>query len=152
MTCVYCNYYIIIVGTKECSNIHLLIAKMFDDHKLMYHHNIIFSVELCPKVSDQPYRIRNQYDRTIGGRTKFSCMAGFIMIGVPELVCKRNGKWSDKEPTCYSKSKCLYICRATILVYCYNYSCRGMWKCTCYPQWKGCTKWREIWRHGKLYL
>ena len=114
---------------------------MFDDRKLMLHSaSSYISVELCPKVSNQPCRIRNQYDRTIGGRNKFSCMPGFIMIGVLELVCKGNGKWSDKEPTCYSKTNCLYICRATIVVYCYNYSCRGMRKCTCYPQRNGGEK------------
>lgn len=66
-----------------------------------------FSIELCQTVSNKPYRIRNQYGRTIGGRIKFSCMPGFIMIGAPELICKGNGKWSNEEPVRYSKSKCL---------------------------------------------
>ena len=61
-------------------------------------------IELCPTISNQPYRNRIQYDRTIGGITRFSCIPGFIMSGVSELKCKRNGKWTDDEPICYSKN------------------------------------------------
>jgi len=54
------------------------------------NHYFINSTELCPEVSDQPYRVKQEYDRTIGGKTRFSCLHGFIMIGVPELRCKPN--------------------------------------------------------------
>ena len=135
----------------------VILIKIYSAYSIIISNNnystdACYSIELCPPVSSQPYRIRNQYDRTIGGRTKFSCMPGFIMIGAPELICKGNGKWSNKEPICYSKKKCLYVCIVTLLVCCCNYSCRGMWTCSCYPQWKGCTKWSEIWRHSQLYL
>lgn len=68
---------------------------------------VIHSIVLCPEVTNQPYRNRDQYDRTIGGKTIFSCIQDFIMIGVPELTCKRNGRWNHEEPICYSKSKIL---------------------------------------------
>lgn len=73
-------------------------------------HLICCSAVLCPAIGDKPNRIKLSYDRSIGGVTRFACTGSYLLHGVHRITCGNDGRWSNKEPICYSEAMVCGTC------------------------------------------
>jgi len=65
---------------------------------------------LCPDIGNKFNRIIRRYDKTIGGITEFACTGGYLMSGARVITCGSDGRWSNKEPICYSEAMVCATC------------------------------------------
>ena len=91
----------------------------------------LFAV-LCPAIGDEPNRIKRRYDQNIGGITEFACTGSYVLRGVRIITCGSDGRWSNKEPICYSEDMvcgtCVCSCVNLFILLCTsvlleNYDC-----------------------------
>lgn len=56
---------------------------------------------ICPKIIvENPYLTLVEQNNTYGGHALFQCSWGYQLRGAADLVCQRNGSWSDAIPEC----------------------------------------------------
>lgn len=61
----------------------------------------------CPPMIETPHAIQavmNGGDRSYGTVIRFECVPGYFRIGVPVVVCRSDGTWSDVPPICNRRS------------------------------------------------
>ena len=58
----------------------------------------------CDSLSDIENGRVSVFSNVVGSVARYSCDKGFVLVGVEERTCQRNGLWSSKEPFCDGKS------------------------------------------------
>ncbi|KAG1655606.1 Fibropellin-1 [Nymphon striatum] len=62
----------------------------------------------CPPLIETPHAIQtimNGGDRSYGTVIRFECEPGYFKTGVPVVVCRSDGTWSDVPPVC-NRARC----------------------------------------------